>query len=107
MRLLLISNSTNAGEAYLGWPRPHIQSFMQGTGVKDILFIPYAGVGLTTEGDQASFDRYEVRVQAVFSELGLNIRSIHHEPDPVGAVREAAAIAVGGGNTFYLVKRLQ
>jgi dipeptidase E len=106
MRLLLISNSTNHGEAYLGWPRKHIQDFMQNSGVKDILFIPYAGVGLSTEGDQVSFDRYEARVQSVFEELGLNIYSIHKQPNPVSAVREAKAIAVGGGNTFYLVYML-
>lgn len=29
--------------------------------------------------------------------------SIHKEADPVKAVQEAEAIAVGGGNTFYLV----
>lgn len=106
MRLLLISNSTNHGEAYLGWPRKHIQDFMQGSGVKDILFIPYAGVGLSKEGDKVSFDRYEARVQAVFEELDLNIYSIHKESDPIAAVRAAKAIAVGGGNTFYLVHML-
>ncbi|MBE0642399.1 MAG: dipeptidase PepE, partial [Bacteroidales bacterium] len=106
MRLLLISNSTNAGEPYLGWPRKHISAFLQNTGVKDILFIPYAGVGLSTEGDRVSFDRYESRVQSVFSELGLNIHSVHRAADPVKEVMSAQAIAVGGGNTFYLVKML-
>lgn len=102
-RLLLISNSTNYGEAYLGWPREYIKTFMAPTGVKDILFVPYAGVGLDEESLEKSFDAYEKRVQGVFSELGLNIRSIHHESDPVAAVEKADAIAVGGGNTFHLV----
>lgn len=106
MRLLLISNSTNYGEAYLGWPRKHISSFMEGTDVRDILFIPYAGVGLSKDGDEISFDRYEERVQSVFQELGLNIYSIHKAKDPVLAVKQAKAIAVGGGNTFYLVYML-
>lgn len=106
MRLLLISNSTNHGEAYLGWPRTHIQDFMKDTGVKDILFVPYAGVGLSTEGDEESFNRYEARVQSVFQELGLNIYSIHKAEDPQAAVKQAKAIAVGGGNTFYLVHML-
>lgn len=106
MRLLLISNSTNAGESYLGWPREHIKAFMDGTGVKDILFIPYAGVGLSKDGDEESFNRYEAKVQAVFTDLGLNIYSIHKESDPQEAIREAKAIAVGGGNTFYLVHML-
>ena len=103
MKLLLLSNSTNAGEPYLGWPRPHISAFLQGTGVRKILFVPYAGVGLSDQGLDASFDIYEKRVADVFEELGYGIYSIHHEEDPVKAVEEAEAIAVGGGNTFHLV----
>ena len=105
-RLLLLSNSTNAGESYLGWPRTYISRFMEGTGVKDILFIPYAGVNLVSESIDASYDAYEKRVKEVFLELGLNIYSIHREKDPAAAVQGAKAIAVGGGNTFYLVYML-
>lgn len=102
-RLLLISNSTNAGEEYLGWPRNDIKDFLKNTGVKRILFVPYAGVALSDEGVEKSYDVYEARVQSVFSELGYSIYSIHKEDDPVKAVHEAEAIAVGGGNTFHLV----
>jgi dipeptidase E len=105
-RLLLISNSTNAGEAYLSWPRPYISAFLEGTGVKDILFVPYAGVNLSDESVEKSYDLYEQKVQAVFNELGYSIHSIHREKIPVEAVRQAQAIAVGGGNTFYLVYML-
>jgi dipeptidase E len=102
-RLLLISNSTNFGEAYLGWPRKYIKDFMEPTGIKDILFVPYAGVGLDIESLEKSYDAYEARVQGVFAELGYKIHSIHHEADPVAAVKKFDAIAVGGGNTFHLV----
>lgn len=105
--LLLISNSTNAGEDYLSWPRHHIQSFYLEYGVKDILFIPYAGVNLAPDSVADSFDVYEKRVATVFSELGLGIYSIHREADPVSAVMNAEAIAVGGGNTFHLVMMMQ
>ncbi len=105
-RLLLISNSTNAGEAYLGWPRPYIADFLKGTGISDILFIPYAGVNLSSEGVEVSYDVYEKRVNDVFRELGYGIYSIHKEKDPSKAVKEAKAIAVGGGNTFHLVHML-
>jgi dipeptidase E len=101
-RLLLISNSTNPGEPYLGWPRPFITDFLAGTGVRDILFIPYAGVNLSAESVEKSYDCYEERVQAVFKELGYGIYSIHRENDQALAVKKAAAIAVGGGNTFHL-----
>jgi len=101
--LLLVSNSTNAGEAYLGWPRNFIKDFYNAHGVKNILFIPYAGVNLAPESLTASWDAYEKRVAGVFAELGLNIKSIHQYADPVAAVNEAEAVAVGGGNTFHLV----
>jgi len=105
-RLLLISNSTNYGEEYLGWPRPYITDFLKGTGVKRILFIPYAGVNLSGESLEKSYDVYEERVKSVFEKLGYEIYSIHKEPDPVVAVKRAEAIAVGGGNTFFLVYML-
>ncbi len=101
-RLLLISNSTNAGEEYLGWPRQLISDFMKGTNAKRLLFIPWAGVNLA-DGLQASYDAYEMRVNGVFNLLGLEIYSIHKEKDPVSAVENAQALAVGGGNTFHLV----
>lgn len=100
MKLLLISNSTNAGEEYLGWPRNDIKNFLEGTGVKRVLFIPYAGVTV-------SYDDYEAKVKAVFKLLGYDLYSIHHAADPVHAIAEAEAIAVGGGNTFHLVHELQ
>ncbi len=98
MRLLLLSNSTNPGEAYLGWGKGHIQSFL---GEKPInaLFIPYAGVTF-------SYDEYEAKVQAAFREIGHDVKSIHHAWDPVQAIREAEAIVVGGGNTWQLVRKL-
>ena len=105
-RLLLISNSTNYGEEYLGWPRKFIADFMHSTGVKDILFIPYAGVNLSDESLEKSYEIYEQKVKMVFGTLGLNIHSIHHEKYPVEAVKKAKAIAVGGGNTFHLVYEL-
>ena len=35
--------------------------------------------------------------------LFRSVRSVHRSPDPANAVREADAVAVGGGNTFHLV----
>jgi len=101
--LLLISNSTNAGEEYLSWPRKHIKAFLEESKVKRVLFIPYAGVNLSNEGLEASFNAYEERVKKVYNELGFEIYSIHHEDNAAVAVENAEAIAVGGGNTFHLV----
>ena len=107
MNLLLISNSTNYGEPYLMWPRPFIRDFAVKHGFRKVLFIPYAGVSLSAEGLEKSYDVYEERVKAVFKELGLEIESIHHKQNPLKAVFEAQAIAVGGGNTFHLVHQMQ
>jgi dipeptidase E len=98
-KLLLISNSTNAGEAYLGWPRQIISNFFSGTEAKRVLFIPYAGVSV-------SYENYTARVQEVFGKLGLDVYSIDNEPNRIKAIHDAEAIAVGGGNTFHLVYML-
>ena len=69
-RLLLISNSTNYGEDYLDWPKHYIKEFLEVTGVKRVLFVPYAGVALSDDGLESSFDAYEERVNGVFNEFG-------------------------------------
>ena len=98
MRLPLISNSTNAGEAYLDYPKYEIQKFL-GDKVKKVLFIPYAAVTF-------SFDEYQQKVQERFSELGYEVDSIHHynPAQKKQAIKDAEAIIVGGGNTFNLLK---
>lgn len=99
MRLLLISNSTNAGEEYLNYPKHEIKSFL-GTKKTSCLFFPYAGVTV-------SYHDYTQKVKERFNEIGHDIVSIHEYSDPVKAVKEASAIVVGGGNTFHLLKMIQ
>lgn len=99
MRLLLISNSTNAGEEYLDYPKHNIREFLGEKPVK-ALFIPYAAVTF-------SFDLYEEKVRGRFTEVGHDVVSIHRFPDPVKAVEEATAIVIGGGNTWQLLKMVQ
>ncbi len=96
MRLLLISNSTNPGEKYLGYSGEYIKAFLGKNPVK-ALFIPYAAVTF-------SYDEYEGKVSERFRELGHEIKSIHRFTDPVSAVKMASAIIVGGGNTWNLLK---
>ncbi len=99
MRLLLISNSTNAGEEYLDYPKDEISKFLGDKPVK-ALFLPYAAVTF-------SFDDYETKVANRFREVGHDIISIHKFSDPIKAVEEAEAIVVGGGNTWQLNKMIQ
>ena len=98
MKLLLISNSTNAGEEYLRYPLPEIGRFL--AGIHEIAFVPYAAVTF-------SYAEYERKVRARFAELGIRVRSVHRTKDPAAMIRTAEAICVGGGNTFALARKMQ
>ena len=91
MKLLLISNSTNAGEPYLKYPLPEIRRFLDG--VRSVAFVPYAAVTF------------------YYASRGLGDvykrQSVHGLADPAAAIREAEAVCVGGGNTFALLKAMQ
>ncbi|MGC9341636.1 MAG: dipeptidase PepE [Bacteroidales bacterium] len=99
MRLLLISNSTNAGEEYLEYPVPEIRKFL-GEKTLNCAFIPYAGVSI-------SYDDYTQRVRHRFEEAGHNIVSVHEVDDPSKLVGESDCTVVGGGNTWQLLKLIQ
>ena len=99
MKLLLISNSTNPGEAYLSYPKQNIKEFL-GDKPVEVLFIPYAAVTF-------SYDEYEAKVNNALKDTGHQVKGIHHFADPVKAVKEAKAIAVGGGNTWKLVRTMR
>ena len=98
MKLLLLSNSTNFGGTFLGhagdWLRDHL------AGARDVLFVPFAAV-------RFSYDDFVRKVAQRLEPLGCAVRGIHAVGDPVAAVRACDAIAVGGGNTFQLLARLQ
>ena len=98
IKLLLISNSTNVGEAYLAYPQAQIGDFLQG--ITRVAFVPYAAVTF-------SYEAYETKVQERFSALGIEVCSVHRADNPAEALAEAPAIVVGGGNTFHLLKRMQ
>ncbi|MFH0761514.1 MAG: dipeptidase PepE [Bacteroidota bacterium] len=98
MKLLLISNSTNAGDTYLNHPKEEIARFLC-PDVKKILFFPYAAVTFT-------YDEYEKKVAVRFSEFGVTVESIHRLPSAKDAVLAAEAIVVGGGNTWQLARML-
>ncbi|XP_060113078.1 alpha-aspartyl dipeptidase-like [Heteronotia binoei] len=95
-RLLLVSNSTLHGGAYLEHCQRHIQDFL-GPNVKRILFVPYA---------LSDREAYAKMAREKFESLGYGLDSIHKSPDPREAVGKAEAIFIGGGNTFRLLKAL-
>ncbi|MDR0711940.1 MAG: dipeptidase PepE [Prevotellaceae bacterium] len=98
--LLLISNSTNAGEGYLDYCKQDIADFLKEYGVSKALFFPFAAVTF-------SYDEYERKVQEKLLPLGVEVESIHRAHDAQQAVHDAQAIVVGGGNTFHLLKNIQ
>ena len=97
-KLLLLSASREGQTDYLEHALPMMDSFLPSS-VSEILFIPYAGFAM-------GYDAYEQKVSTALQGLKRKVVSIHQFDDPVKAVESAQAIAIGGGNTFYLLKQL-
>ena len=97
-RLLLLSNSTNPGAAYLEHALAPIRELL-GAGCAEVLFIPFAGVQESAEG-------YTARVASGLAPLGITVRSVVAASDAVAAVEAARAVVVVGGNTFQLLTRM-
>src|SRR5215208_5951108 len=97
-RLLLLSNSRDAQSRFLVHPRDEIRELF-GSAVRTVAFVPYASV-------TASWDGYEELFATAMRELGYRVESVHRAADPVAMVRGAEAIAVGGGNTFHLLREM-
>jgi dipeptidase E len=97
-RLLLLSNSRNYGGGYLDHAEEWIRAFL-GAGVRQALFVPYAGVTV-------AWDDYAANVAERFSRFGVKVTSIHKAKHAVKEIEGAEAILVGGGNTFHLLKQL-
>lgn len=98
LQLLLLSNSTMPGQGYLDWARPQLSSIL-GAGVRRICFVPFASV-------IRPWAEYATVVRAVFGKLGYDVVSAHDNDDPVAALFESDAVAIGGGNSFQLLAEL-
>ena len=94
-RLLLISNSTLHGSAYLDHAEAELRDVLGKT--RRVLFVPFA------LHDRAA---YAAQARTRFEAMGYALDSLHEAADPTSAVDEAEAIFVGGGNTFRLLKTL-
>jgi dipeptidase E len=97
MQLLLLSNSILPGEPFFQWPRQHVQTFLLGR--QRVAFVPLAAPEELRDG-------YADRVIATLGELGIGAFSLHREDDPLKALGGADAVAVGGGNSFLLLRDL-
>jgi dipeptidase E len=94
-RLLLISNSTLHGSGYLDHAEPELRDTL--ASIKRVLFVPFA---------LYDRDAYAATARMRFAAMGYELDSIHEAADAVKAVEAAAAIFIGGGNTFRLLDSL-
>ena len=99
LQLLLMSSSLTPGAGFLEHARDFIRGFL-GTGVRRVLFIPYAGVS-------RSYVEMAEKAAPVFESLGYRFESLHTSSDAAATLREAEAVAVSGGNTFRLLSLMQ
>jgi dipeptidase E len=98
-RLLLLSNGSELiGERRNKSAHDTLADFL-GRSVKRVIFVPFATVVF-------SEDDYLARVRRHFGPMGYEVESLHTTSDARGAVERADAIAVGGGNTFHLLRAL-
>lgn len=98
-RLLLLSNGSElVGERPSELFQNEVRDFL-GAGIKRVLFVPFATV-------VGTYDGYAANVRARLGVLGYGVDSIHEAGDPRAAVERAEAVAVGGGNTFHLLRGL-
>jgi dipeptidase E len=98
-RLLLLSNGSElVGKSPTEFAHGSLKDFL-GESVRRVLFVPFATVINSEDGYLAS-------VRKNFGPLGYEAESLHAAADAREAVGRADAIAVGGGNTFRLLRGL-
>ncbi len=95
-KLLLLSNSTCAGQDYLDFAAPWVADFF--ISANHIVFVPYAAVGF-------SYTAYGEKVKSALPSLADKITVLTGSENTLP--QETDAIMVGGGNTFALLKKLQ
>ena len=99
-KILLASSSRLKGETFFSHMlvpfEAHLKT-MNASYDAPLIFIPWA------KSDPYS---YADRAKEAFSVVNHPLRSIHEYKDPKEAIRTAAAVIVGGGNTFVLINKL-
>ncbi len=95
-RLLLLSNSTNHGERYLAHAAGEMLDLLGDR--RRVLFVPFA---LHERAD------YSAKFRARLEELGCAVDELAADATGRRQIETAAAVFVGGGNTFRLLKTLQ
>lgn len=96
--LLLISNSTLHGSAYLDHCADNIKEFLGDR--KTVAFVPFARPGGRSHDDytKIAWDRFAI--------MGYDLSGVHETGNMKAAIHNADAIFIGGGNTFVLLTGL-
>jgi len=94
--LLLLSNSTNHGQGYLDHAEAAIAEILGP--VRTILFVPFA------LHDRAG---YAAKFATRMAAMGVEAEALADDLTGRRQIESAAAVFVGGGNTFRLLKTLQ
>ena len=94
--LLLLSNSTSPGGAFLEHALTEITTLVPPG--SSLLFVPFAG---------SDPDAYTERMAAALAPVGISVTGAHAAGDAGAALASADAIFVGGGNSFRLLRTLQ
>jgi dipeptidase E len=94
MELLLLSNSTNYGQAMFSHAAAAFTEVVAGDRV---VFIPFA---------LADWDGYADRASAALGAFGIDVVSAHRSSAPDRAILEADVVMMGGGNSFRLLDSL-
>jgi dipeptidase E len=94
MELLLLSNSTNYGEAMFSHAA---EAFLEVAAGDPVTFVPFA---------LADWDDYADRAIAALGRYGVDVTSAHRSGAPDRAILEADVVMMGGGNTFRLLDSL-
>jgi dipeptidase E len=95
-RALLVSNSTNHGEGYLDHCLAAIDEFLGP--VRRLLFVPFALQNRAAYGEKA---------RRRLAAIGAEVDVLTADAAGASALEGAAAVFVGGGNTFRLLRALQ
>src|SRR5687768_12542214 len=99
-RLLLLSNGSELiGDNPSEFFHSSLKDFL-GASVRRVLFVPFAAVPPRTN------EEYLAKVRKHFGPHGYEAESLHEARDAREAISRADAIAVGGGNTFHLLRGL-
>lgn len=94
MELLLLSNSTNHGQAMFSHAA---DAFVEVAAGRTVTFVPFA---------LADWDGYADRAIAAMAAFGIHAVSAHRSAAPDRAILEAEVVMMGGGNTFRLLDSL-